>query len=158
MENTQSVVAEFRSIFDRKGLHAALAYLNARTRHRFTGVYRFEPPMLRSVCLYDRENPALHVGSDAKMSETYCSIVGAETEWFATANADADTRVNEHPARVNFQAYCGAPVVDGGGACVGTLCHFDQRPRLIPETEIPVMEQIGRLLAAMMARTEAVRA
>jgi GAF domain-containing protein len=148
VENTQSIVAEFRQLFDEKGLHPALAYLNARTRHRYTGLYRFDPPMLRNVGLYDRENPALHTGGDSPMQETYCSIVGDRGAVFFTPDALGDARLATHLARATVQAYCGAPVVDGRGTCVGTLCHFDVRPRLVPETEIPVMERIGKLLAA----------
>lgn len=147
MENTQSVVGEFATIFDRSGLHAALAFLNARTRHRYTAVYRFEPPMLRNVCLYDRENPSLHVGGDSLMHETYCSIVGDRAISFSTADSLADPQLTGHPSRGSVQAYCGAPVVDEHGTCIGTLCHFDPRPRLVPETEILVMERVGALLA-----------
>ena len=64
------------------------------------------------------------------------------------SDALGDARLVTHLARATVQAYCGAPVVDGRGTCVGTLCHFDVRPRLVPETEIPVMERIGKLLAA----------
>lgn len=148
VESTQSVVAEFVTIFDRRGLHDALAFLNARTRHRYTGLYRFEPPMLRNVCLYDRENPLLRVGADSPMSETYCSIVGERETPFATADALGDASLAAHPARADVQAYCGAPVKDGGGRCVGTLCHFDVRPRLVPETEVPVMERVAELLTS----------
>ena len=148
MENTQFVVAEFETIYDRSGLHEALAFLNSRTRHRYTGLYRFDPPMLRNVCLYDRENPRLHVGSDSPMSETYCSIVGERAAPFATPNALGDASLAAHPARSDVQAYCGAPVQDGDGRCVGSLCHFDVRPRLVPETEIPIMERIAQLLTA----------
>jgi GAF domain-containing protein len=151
VENTQSVVAEFGTILDTKGLHAALGFLNARTRHRFTALYRFELPMLRSVCLYDRENPAVRIAGDSLMQETYCSFVWDRAGHFATADALGDERLISHPNRYSVQAYCGAPVVDDAGICVGTLCHFDGRPRLVPETEIPVMERIGRLLVAACA-------
>jgi GAF domain-containing protein len=150
VENTQHVVTEFVTIFDRDGLHDALAFLNARTRHRYTGLYRFEPPMLRNLCLYDRENPRLHVGGDSPMDETYCSIVGERAAPFATPDALGDECLATHPARADVQAYCGAPVTDGVGRCVGTLCHFDVRPRLVPETEIPIMEQLARLLSPVV--------
>lgn len=146
MENTQSVVCEFTELLEHEGLHSALAFLNRRTRHRYTVLYRFEPPMLRSVCQYDRENPALHVGSDSPMHETYCSIVGDSETTFSTPDALGDERLDTHPARASIQAYCGAPVVNRNGVCVGSLCHFDLRPRLIPETEIPVLERIAGLL------------
>jgi GAF domain-containing protein len=157
VENTQLVVTEFVTIFDGRGLHEALGFLNARTRHRYTGLYRFDPPMLRNLCLYDRENPRLHVGGDSPMNETYCSIVGERATPFTTADALGDESLATHPARADVQAYCGAPVTDGGGHCLGTLCHFDLRPRLVPETEIPIMERVALLLATVV-RGEAHRA
>lgn len=58
-----------------EGAGGVLALLNARVPHRFTGVYRLDPPVLRNVRLYDRHNPRLVVGADAPLRETYCSIV-----------------------------------------------------------------------------------
>jgi GAF domain-containing protein len=147
VESTQSVVGEFTVLLEHEGLHSALAFLNRRTRHRYTGLYRFEPPMLRSVCLFDRENPSLHIGGDSPMQETYCSIVGQLEGSFSTSDAPGDERLATHPARVSVQAYCGSPIVNDAGTCVGSLCHFDVRPRLVPANEIPVLEVIARLLA-----------
>lgn len=147
MESTQSVVGEFTVLLEHEGLHRALAFLNGRTRHRYTGLYRFEPPMLRSVCLFDRENPSLHIGGDSPMQETYCSIVGQLERSFSTSDAAVDKRLATHPARTSIQAYCGSPIVNDGGTCIGSLCHFDVRPRLVPANEIPVLEVIARLLA-----------
>src|SRR5580693_1888844 len=41
------------------GMYGVLGYLNARTRFRFTGIFWAEAVHLRSVLLYDRENPGL---------------------------------------------------------------------------------------------------
>ena len=52
-----------------RGLHAALGYLNERTRYRFTGLYRADPPLLRNIGLFDRENPDIDAsgrGGDAR--------------------------------------------------------------------------------------------
>lgn len=90
------------------GVHASLGFLNARTRHRFTGVYRFEPPMLRSVALFDRENPSV-------------------------------------------LAYHAAPLIDDGGTCIGSLCHWDVRPRIVPDMEVPLLFAVAPLLARAVA-------
>ena len=141
-------VREFASVLDGSGLHAALAFLNARTRHRYTGVYRFDPPLLRSVCLFDRENPPLTLGGDVPMSETYCSLVGEGATPFGTSDAGADERLVRHPARESVLAYCGVPLHADCGRCIGTLCHYDVRPRLIPHIEIPLMARAAALIAA----------
>lgn len=133
------------------GLVEALGYLNARTRHRYTGVYRFEPPMLRCVALFDRENAALRSGCDVEMAETYCSIVGARGAPFATADAAQEEELVQHPARLSVLSYCGVPLFAPTGACIGTLCHFDDRPRLVPLGEMPLLDEAARAIAAHLA-------
>jgi GAF domain-containing protein len=142
------VVAGLQATLERDGVRGALRYLNQRTRHRYTGIYRFDPPMLRSIVLYDRENPALQVGSDTRIEQSYCSLVRDDERpvTIADADADADPRLLVHPARARYQAYCGTPVRDGDGRCVGSLCHFDSRPRLVPECELPLLARAAELL------------
>ena len=130
-------------LLERRGLHALLAHLNGRTRHRYTGVYTFAPPMLRNVSLFDRENPGIVRGGDTPMAETYCSVVGADGQPFATGNSQHDPRLVAHPARSSVLAYCGVPLRDETGRCFGTLCHFDMRPRLIPAAEIPILAEVA---------------
>jgi hypothetical protein len=132
----RNVLEAFEFTLDEAGIHAALAVLNARTTHRFTGVYGLEPPMLRSVRLYDRENPQLQVGADAPLHETYCSITGATAAPFAAADTGADERLTEHPARETTLSYCGVPLLDEAGAALGTLCHFDLVPQPVPEAAV----------------------
>lgn len=132
-------------------LASALGYLNARTRHRYTGVYRFDDPMLRCVALFDRENPTLQTGRDVPMVETYCSLVGARIAPFATSDAACDDELVTHPARMSVLAYCGVPLIGGSGDCIGTLCHFDDRPRLVPHGEIPLLNAAAHTMAGLDA-------
>ena len=144
-------VAALRAALERDGVRGALRYLNQRTRHRYTGIYRFDPPMLRSVVLYDRENPSLQTGSDTRIEQSYCSLVRDDERPVTIADADGDPRVAAHPARARYQAYCGTPVRDGDGRCVGSLCHFDSRPRLVPESELPLLARAAELLGPYCA-------
>ena len=51
MSNTTPDLVEFRIALS-DGVHAALRYLNSRTPHRFTGVYRYDGDVLRNMaCL-----------------------------------------------------------------------------------------------------------
>jgi GAF domain-containing protein len=132
------------------GIHSALAVLNGRTSHRFTGLYGLEPPMLRNLRLFDQENPELEVGADSPLRETYCSITGGTGAPFAAADTGQDERLLAHPARESTLAYCGVPLIDGSGAVLGTLCHFDLVPR--PVQEIEVLEAVAPvLLDALLA-------
>lgn len=142
----EALVIELEEILAARGVQPALAWLNARTRHRFTGVYRLDPPLLRSVRIFDRENPSLEVGADAPLSETYCSITSAGASPFAVSDAAGDSTLSEHPARDATRSYCGVPLRDGSGRVIGTLCHFDLVPRAVPEREIPVMVTAADLL------------
>ena len=64
-----------RSLQD-NGIIGALRFLNVRTRYRYTGLYHADPPMLRNVQLFDRENPHLNVSGEVKpLTDTYCGVV-----------------------------------------------------------------------------------
>lgn len=72
MSNTSPELAEFRAAL-REGVHAALRYLNSRTPHRFTGVYRYDGEMLRNMALFDRFEPDQQRGGDIPMADgTLC--------------------------------------------------------------------------------------
>lgn len=143
----KQAVADFRALLEQGGLREALGFLNARTRHRYTGLYRFDPPMLRGVCVFDRENPTVNVGGDAPMRETYCSLVGEGRRPVIFGDAQRDPRVRTHPARDRYLAYCGVPVLLADGRCVGTLCHFDVRPRISPADALALLEGAAGHLA-----------
>ena len=55
------------------GLRCALQYLNRRTPHRFTGVFRFDGSMLRSVELVDKWLPETRKGEDIPIASALCS-------------------------------------------------------------------------------------
>ena len=141
---------ELQAILRGEGLHATLQFLNARTRFRFTGLYRIDAPTLHNLCLFDRENPEIVLSGAVPLRETYCSIVGDQGVDFATDDAGADPRLADHPARGSVIAYCGTPVVVGG-RCIGSLCHFDSRPRLVPVEELPLLTRAAAVIAATMS-------
>ena len=135
------------------GLAAALCYLNGRTRFRFTGVYRAEPPFLRNVCLFDRENPALNLSGDVCLLEdTYCARVCRDEHPFLVADSSRDPCLETHVARERVQSYCGVPIRLDTGRLWGTLCHYDVRPRLLPNAEIEVLERVATLIGAYVGR------
>jgi GAF domain-containing protein len=129
-----------------QGLAAGLAMLNERTRFRFTGLYRVVPPELINLSLYDRENPALSMTRGVcALNDTFCSIVTERGRPLGVSDSPSDERVRTHPARDSVQSYAGVPVRLPGGRVLGTLCHFDGRPRIVPPRELAVMEQLAPL-------------
>jgi GAF domain-containing protein len=138
---------EVREVLRREGAHGVLRYLNARTSHRFTGLYRFDGDVLRNVALFDRAHPRTERGTDAPLHQTYCSMVGARQRTVAIEDAARDPRVADHPARDAVVSYCGALVRAPDGRALGTLCSFDVEARPVPSDEIPLMEMVAPLLA-----------
>ncbi len=143
---------KFEKLLESQGVHEALHFLNSRTPHRFTGVYRFDPPMLRNVHLVDSYAPELVKGDDAPMTETYCSIVGDTERPFTVEDARRDDRLRTHPARNSVISYCGVLLRDERGKPFGTLCHFDLLPCDVPVTELPLMEAAAPCLMKALRR------
>ena len=151
-ESPSAVVARCAAEFQRSGVLAALEFLNGRTRFRYTGVYHAEPPILRNIHLFDRENPHLNVSGDvAQLDETYCGITRTTNAPFETSNALHDARLRTHAARESVLSYSGVPIrLDNRGPW-GSLCHFDVRPRLLSPAELHILEAAAPLFARWLA-------
>jgi len=119
-----SVVEAVGARLQEAGLHGALAFLNSRTPHRFTGVYRYDGEMLRNEALYDRYSPEALRGDDVPMPLAYCALVGERGEGLVFADAREDARFTWKSGSP-VVAYCGALLRDESGRPYGTVCHFD---------------------------------
>lgn len=158
LRRTRSTIGDSEADVDWTALVAAgdvfavLRKLNARTRFRFTGVYRVDPPFLYNVHLYDRENPDLNLsGGQSVLGDTYCAFVADNGCPFTTPDSSTDCRLDTHAARERVQSYCGVPIRSAGGLVWGTLCHHDVRPRLVPRPELGALEYVASLLAVRLA-------
>ena len=127
-----SPVEIFRAVLAEEGMRGALKFLNGRTSHRFTSIYRFDGSVLCNLYLYDRANPGLQLFPDAALEESYCSVVNETRAAFVTLDSLHDERVRNHPKRELVLSYCGIPLVREDGTLFGTLCHFDFVPHTIP--------------------------
>jgi hypothetical protein len=141
---------KFEKILSTRGLDSALRFLNSRTPHRFTGVYRFDAPMLRSVHLVDSYTPELRKGEDVPMTQSYCSIVAMTERAFTSEDALLDDRLRTHPARHTVISYCGVLLRDKAGRPAGTLCHFDLVPCDVPVNEMGLMQAAAPLLIQVL--------
>lgn len=149
------VCRECSTIVSTSGIGPALAWLNARTRFRFTGLYRVDPPLLRNLELFDRENPHINVSGEVrKLDDTYCALVYYSGP-FDTPDSARDDRLNGHPSRASVISYAGVPLRRENGEVWGTLCHFDVRPRLLPRGERRLLESVGPVFAASLAPRDA---
>ncbi|MEP6991962.1 MAG: hypothetical protein ABJA80_13605 [bacterium] len=126
------------------GVVAVLRCLNARTRFRYTAVYRADPPMLRTIEIFDRENPTLSLSSEVTpLRETYCGLTRDTNASFQTEDAMSDIRLANHPARESVLSYCGTPIRLASGRVWGSVCHFDVRPRLISAGGLAFLESVA---------------
>lgn len=137
-------------------LYELLGHLNSFTTHRFSGVYRFEPGWVVSVALFDGENPAVRVGADVKMKESYCWLTGLGSQ-FLIEDAVCDNRLNGHAAQAEVRSYLGVLLHDKRGVPWGTLCHFDFAPRAAEACVLAQLEQYRPLVEEMFVRESAAR-
>jgi GAF domain-containing protein len=139
---TDEFVEMFREALAGAGLHRALQLLNQTTTYRFTGVYCFEPDWVRSVVLFDRENPMLRIGADVPMKESYCLYTARAGEVLVIENAPKDPRWNGHAARDSVLSYVAVLLADRAGTPLGTLCHFDFCGREVPPGSIEILSAV----------------
>lgn len=132
-------------------IYELLGYLNGRTTHRFTGVYRFEPGWVISVALFDREQPAERVGADVKMKESYCWLTGLG-DTYKIEDALLDRRLADHAAREAVRSYVAVLLRDRHRAPWGTLCHFDFAPRTLPADTLAALVTLRPLVEEMFVR------
>lgn len=128
-----------------KGLRAALLYLNRRTPHRFTGVFRLDDDMLRSVALVDKWDPAVEHGDDVPLASAYCAHLHRTGETLEVEQGATDPRVpwmHDSP----IVSYCGSVIVDKAGAPWGALCHFDTARCDAKNSDMPLLIAAARII------------
>lgn len=120
------------------GLPEALRYLNLRTPHRFTGVYRFDQDVLRNVALVDKWTPELDRGEDVPLRVTYCSRLVDNGGAMEILDGRTDART-PHMRDDPVVSYCGAVILDAQGRPWGSLCHFDMAYCEAKVSELPLL-------------------
>jgi hypothetical protein len=144
---TADAVVSFRRELQTSGLYGALAFLNARTQFRFTGLYAFHDQTVRCVSVCDREDPQVRTARDERLVDTYCWFLATSASPFVTQYALADARLIDHPAQKSVVAFHGVPLVDSAGTCIGAVCHWDVRPRVAPPEEVSLLYEAAHVLA-----------
>jgi len=147
-------IAEFADMLRQDGVRGGLQYLNSRTPHRYTGVFRFDGDVLRNEVLFDRYEPTLHKGDDVPLEDTYCSLVGQQEAPLEISDAASDPRVQ---GKINTPvvSYCGILMRDSHGKAFGTLCHYDMNRCQERTTDLPLLEAAASLLYQALRPTNA---
>ena len=140
----------FRQVLDEGGLRDALLFLNRRTPHRFTGIFRFDGDMLRNVMLVDKWDPEVAQGEDVPLAAAYCAHLHRTGELLEVENGHTDERT-PWMADSPVASYCGAVIPGDDGHPWGALCHFDPAPCDRKDSDMPLI-----VAAATMVYAEAV--
>ena len=150
--STDPIQAELLGRLQSGGVADVLKYVNTRTPHRFTGLYRFDGAVLRNVALFDREQQHSRRGADSPLCETYCSIVAETQASVVIIDANIDPRAVNNAGRESVLSYCGALVRSADGTPIGTLCSFDPVPQPVMDDEIALLEVTARLLGSVVTQ------
>ncbi len=141
-----SSLFQLKSAFATDGVRGAVAFLNSLTSHRFTSLFRFDGPTLRTVTFFDRENPHAATCDDIPVEASYCVFVRDLAATFTVEHALHDDRVRDHPKQSSVQCYCGVPLLDRHGKMFGSICHFDFKAGRVTERDVELLEEMARLL------------
>lgn len=112
-------------------LFEALRLLNRGTPYRFTGVYTFDYPFVKSVVLFDRESPNIEIGADVVWNDAYCRMTTTNGQPLIVTDSLEDDRLTDHPVRASLRFYCGIPLRTPDDKPLGTLCHYDLAPQAL---------------------------
>lgn len=130
-----------------QGILPALRYLNARTPHRFTGIFRFDEQTLENIYLVDREAAYAEPWPSFPVRESYCSFVQGTGDPFVIGDAPDDRRADGHPAQHRVISYCGVPIRLADGLLLASLCHFDYKPIPFSSLDLEFLIEVAPLLA-----------
>jgi hypothetical protein len=147
-------ISTFKDLLRQRGVPAALEYLNSRTPHRYTGLFRFDGATLRNEVLFDRNQLSVRRGEDAPMATTFCSLVGRRQAPLEIVDAAVDTQASGIETPV--VSYCGVLIRDAQGQPFGTLCHYDMQRCQERTTDLPLLEAAAELLYQQLHTSEAV--
>lgn len=146
----EELLSKLKRILREQGVHAVLKVLNSRTPHRFTAIYRYDPPTLRNVLLVDAFDPELRTGGDVAMADAYCVMVGRERRSIVFDDAACDPRFAQLP-NSPVVCYCGVLLSTSDGVPFGTLCHYDVARCDVNTNDVTVLEAIAPSIMSRLA-------
>lgn len=131
----------------------ALWFLNARTPHRFTGVFRFDSNLLRSVALVDKWNASVERGTDVDVALAYCAHLKRTGRPLEVEHGPSDSRV-PWMASSPVVSYCGAPILDETGQPWGALCHYDDKACEAKNSDMPLIVAAAALIYSYVSQLD----
>ena len=140
-------VAELYRVLTEQGVIAVLRVLNGRAPHRYTGIYKYSPEILRNIYLVDAFDPNVTKGLDVPNEDAYCLLLRNKRKV-------AFGRVEDAPCPIKLASpvvsYCGVLLVRSNGEPFGSLCHYDVARCQEPSTQIPYLEAVAPHIMAKL--------
>ncbi len=147
--NPADPVAKIRRVLEEDGVLPALRMLNYRAPHRYTGIYKYTPEILKNLYLVDAFDPRVTKGSDVPNEEAYCVLLSKRGRAAFGHAGDAPFPVKLASPVVS---YCGVLLIRSNGEPFGSLCHYDVSRCEEPSTQMPYLEAIaGDIIAKLEA-------
>lgn len=142
-----SYIMKLRRALTEQGVIAALRILNARTPHRYTGIYKYTPEVLKSTYLVDAFDPSVVKGSDVPNEDAYCLLLRKERRLAFGRAEDAACAIKLASPVVS---YCGVLLIRLNGEPFGSLCHYDVARCQEPATQMPFLEGIAPYIVSKL--------
>lgn len=142
---------KFERAIEAQGIIGGLRVLNGRAPHRFTGIYRYMPTILKNVQLIDAFTPELVRGDDVPLEDAYCLLLSARRQ---LVFGDLDNLPCAVKVASPVVSYCGTLLVRSNGEPYGSLCHFDVNRCQHAGTEIALLETVAPILMNLLEEQE----
>lgn len=150
METIDSVLAGFEHELRYVSVSSALAILNQRVPHRYTGIFELRDGQFLMRYIHDKQ---LQENSGflkiVPLQESFCQVVLRDDGLRSDATAQ-DERLSYSPYKGVVNAYHGVPMQSADGRHAGTLCHFDVVERHITDEDYAIMRKAAVLLPAFV--------
>lgn len=134
-----------RRVLAERGIPAALALLNKRTQHRFTGIYKLQGDAMHAVQVFDRTGQQRSWVRAIPLGKSLCRYAIQHGE-FQVTSASTDRRVANHPYRGLVESYYGRLLLGREGEPYGTFIHFDLSAREVDAQEVNFLREVVPLL------------
>jgi hypothetical protein len=156
MENALAAASDGHALerrLDPTDLRQPLVFLNTRTPHRFTGIFRFDDAMLRCVELVDKWDSSVRRGDDVPVEKAYCAHLRTHGGELEVADGRADPRV-PWMADSPVVSYCGVAIEAADGTPWGALCHFDLGRCEATTSDVALMTLAAKVFASRLCGEE----
>lgn len=142
-----AMIEKLQRVLNEQGILATLRVLNSRTPHRFTGVYKYTPDILKNVLLVDAFDPSVEKGGDVPNEDAYCVLLKEAPQLAFGHLGDSQC-----PAKLNSPvvSYCGVQLVRSNGVPFGSLCHYDVARCEEPATQMALLAASAPLIVARL--------